>query len=816
MRRALHYARQIAAGLAAAHDVGVIHRDLKPANIMIDEDDHALIMDFGVARSVLSTGSAGTGVVGTLDYMAPEQAQAKPTDQRADIYAFGMIVREMLVGRRAVASGSSIGDLIQRLSEPLPRLRTSDATIPDAVDSLVARCVESDPARRFQTTTELLLALSQISEDGYGVAAPTRAANWRQPTAVAAGVVALVVSAAYLMPRRPSSLPDLTPPTMSVLVADFENRVDDVSFDGALEQPFVIVLEGASFVDPYSRRNALQLAKDLRSTTALDQETARLIAVREGVKYVIAGSISTSGSGYELEARVVDPADGSVLSTATSTSASKTDVLAAVATLASGVRDALGDTSAERATAARTETFTAGSLEAMREYSAAQDLMFAVEDEAALSRYRKALELDPKFGRAYSGAALSASRLGRTEEAAALWKQALALTDRMTEREKYRTLGAYYLDIARNYDQAVENYSALVKAYPADSAGHNNLALAYFYMQDFEKALEQGRRGLEIYPKNNFYRGNVALYAMYSGNFAQASADAKAVLEAQPSSYKAFLPIAMEAVFANQQEAAAAAYTSMQKTGELGASLAAIGFADLRLFYGRVDNVEESLRGAIAADITAKRFRGAALKSIVIAEAKALEGDRAAAVTAARAAVGQSRQIEALVAAARVFARTGRHTEANAIATELEAQLPRHSRAYAKIIQGEISLDLGQTVTAVDRLIESRRLADLWLGRYDLGVAYVQAGHFAEALSQLELCEKRRGEVTAAFFDDVPTVRYAAPLSYWIGRAQEGLGQTAGAVQRYQEFLARRPQSSVDPLAGCAQTNRDQVNASRD
>ena len=80
----------------------MVHRDLKPANIMIDEDDHAVIMDFGIARSGSGTGS-GSGIVGTLDYMAPEQAQAKPTDHRADIYAFGMIMRDMLLGRRVVA-----------------------------------------------------------------------------------------------------------------------------------------------------------------------------------------------------------------------------------------------------------------------------------------------------------------------------------------------------------------------------------------------------------------------------------------------------------------------------------------------------------------------------------------------------------------------------------------------------------------------------------------------------------------------------------------------------------------------------------------
>jgi serine/threonine-protein kinase len=144
--RTLHYARQIAEGLGAAHEVGVVHRDLKPANIMIDQDDHAVIMDFGIAESGASTGSGG--IVGTLDYMAPEQAQAKATDHRADLYSFGMIVREMLVGKRVMAEGSSVADLLQRISEPLPSVRTVDDSIPEPVDEFVAKCLEPDAAKR--------------------------------------------------------------------------------------------------------------------------------------------------------------------------------------------------------------------------------------------------------------------------------------------------------------------------------------------------------------------------------------------------------------------------------------------------------------------------------------------------------------------------------------------------------------------------------------------------------------------------------------------------------------------------------------------
>src|SRR5206468_11177439 len=134
----------------------------------------------------------------------------------------------------------------------------------------------------------------------------------------------------------------------------------------------------------------------------------------------------------------------------------KSDVLGAVQSLAGKIRTGLGDTTSAGARPGQTETFTAGSIDAMREYSAGQDLQADGKADEALAHYQKAIAADAKFGRAYSGAANMMYRLGRTDEAEALWKQSLSLMDRMTEREKYRTLGTYYLGVARNYDQAVE------------------------------------------------------------------------------------------------------------------------------------------------------------------------------------------------------------------------------------------------------------------------------------------------------------------------------------------------------------------------
>ena len=167
--RALKLARQIAAGLAAAHEVGVIHRDLKPANIMVSAGDLALIMDFGIARS---TGTAAGvtvtgGIVGTLDYMAPEQASTTtPVDHRADIYTFGLILHDMLVGRRKSDAETVVAELMQRMQKAPPSVRSIDPAIPDEIADLIDRCLHPDPAARFQTTDSLVEALARLDTDG--------------------------------------------------------------------------------------------------------------------------------------------------------------------------------------------------------------------------------------------------------------------------------------------------------------------------------------------------------------------------------------------------------------------------------------------------------------------------------------------------------------------------------------------------------------------------------------------------------------------------------------------------------------------------
>ena len=152
--------QQVFSGLGAAHREGIIHRDLKPGNIMVDRQGRVVVMDFGLARSIASDGMTRTGLmVGTMEYMSPEQAQAKELDARSDIFTIGLILYELLCGKMPYAADSAIASLLKRTQERAASVSDHDPAIPRSLSSIVGKCLERDPDARYQNTDEVLADL---------------------------------------------------------------------------------------------------------------------------------------------------------------------------------------------------------------------------------------------------------------------------------------------------------------------------------------------------------------------------------------------------------------------------------------------------------------------------------------------------------------------------------------------------------------------------------------------------------------------------------------------------------------------------------
>jgi tetratricopeptide (TPR) repeat protein len=590
-----------------------------------------------------------------------------------------------------------------------------------------------------------------------------------------------------------TAIPPVEIEPVSVLVADFENATGDPVFAGILEEALQVGMEGAPFITTYDRSAALHLANELSPGEVLDEAAARLVSVREDIGLVLAGRIEEDEGRYRLSARALEPKEGEVLADARATARNKDGVLAAIGELAGDLREDLGDDDLDRELMETTETFTAASLEAAKSYITAQDLQDQGKDAAAVAHYANAVELDPGFGRAYSGWALSAFNLGKTGEANELWEQALMYMDSMTERERLRTLGLYYSVVARNYPKGIESYQALVDKYPADDAATNNLALLYFLTLDFSAALEQGQNVLDVYPNVAMYRGNYLLYAMYAGDFETAVTEAQELLESEPGYFKAWLPIAASSLFNNDIESARQAYESMADTGAQGDATATLGLADTAIFSGDFQLARDLAEAGVEQDLADGNRYVAAAKYMTIVDAYEAEGKFELAADAADKALAVSNDEPWVIAAALTYLSAGRVQQAQSIADDLANQLQPQSRAYGMMIRGLIASQDGRHVEAIETMTEAISLADLWLLRFSLGKAYLAAGYHAEAIGEFMICKDRHGEATSLFLDDFPTYRYMVPLTYWLGVAQYGLGMRSAAAENFQAFLALRP-----------------------
>ena len=162
-----------------------------------------------------------------------------------------------------------------------------------------------------------------------------------------------------------------------------------------------------------------------------------------------------------------------------------------------------------------------------------------------INYFLQAVKLDPNFGRAYAGLAVAYQNLKQREKADENFKRALALLDRMSPREKYRTLGVYYLIFVRNYPLAIETLRQLVEQFPADSSGYNNLSIAYVYTRNIPEALNASRRALENNPENLQHRLNFCQYSMYASEYETSIAECERILKGNPGFEFAYVPVAL-------------------------------------------------------------------------------------------------------------------------------------------------------------------------------------------------------------------------------------------------------------------------------
>ena len=805
----VHIMEQTLSGLRAAHREGVIHRDLKPGNIMRDAQGRIVVMDFGLARTLGGDGMTRSGaMLGTMEYMSPEQAQAMDLDSRSDIFTVGLICYELLSGKMPFHADSAVASLLKRTRERAIPISTIDREVPGVLSNIVGKCLERDPALRYQSAQDVLNDLHawQGRSGRTRVSASThsllmnrlRDFPWKL---VAGGIVAIALTSGiswYFGRGRPAN--ELVQHTrVSVLVADFQNGTSDSLFDGTLEPAFNLALEGASFINAYSRGDAHKTAAELKPEARgiMDESVARLVAQREGVTAVVSGSISPEDKGYKISAKAVDTVTGNTIASEQISVQNKDEVLHSVGVIASRVRKALGDSTPESAQLLQTATFSSDSLEATHEYTIAQSLQYTGKWEEAVPHYEKAIQLDPKMGRAYAALGAAKFNLGRLQEAEQYYQQAMSHIDRMSDREKYRTRAEYFL-VKHEPQQAIQEYTKLIQQFPSDTSAHTNLSFAYFQLRNMPKALEEARRSMEFSGKSLMERNNLAIASMYAGDFVSAEKEARTVMEQEPSYVSPYSTLAEAQIGQEQLDAAKLTYQKLSDLSPRGSSMANLGLADVSLYQGRIDEAIPRLESGIQDDLKNKDTNAAAAKLVVLAQAHLLAGHTSEAVSAAERAVRTDKVPSVLHAAGVVLVNASQFAKASNLAAQLGSGVEPDPQLYGKLLESEIALKRGDAKKAITLVREAEKISDTWMGHFTLARAYLEIGSFPEADGEIEVCLKRRGEVSALYLDELPTFRLFPSVYYYMGRVREGLKSPA-AQESYQKFLSIQ-EGGVGPL----------------
>ena len=791
VRQVLALARQIADGLRAAHDAGVVHRDLKPENVMVTPDGQALILDFGIARAN-SGGATQSGIVmGTLEYMAPEQAGGAAADHRTDLYALGLILYDMLAGRQRLSRAETpMSELLDRARYAPPGLRSLRPDLSEPLERIVMNCIQPESKDRFATTAELNDALTDVTTRLMATKVGAHVRRTRSLwLAAAAAVVALGMGVAGWIYFSTGTAPAtrVSHPPMSMILADFENRTGDPLTGHLVEESLWVGVESAAFINLMPRFRAMNTL-GLNVDATLDVAGAKRVAIDEGVDVVLSGKIERSRNGYRIR---IQGEPGKVIAGRQLFEIERDlpdddRLLLALGQLAAEIRATLGDQDVRPSRIPPREMFSFASLHSALTYvSAVQNSKIGRRD-AAIKELTELTAVEPTSARAWALLATQWIIKGDKEKSKRAFDEALNNTSALTDRELLRMRGLISLN-DQNAAASIAAYEMLLDRFPGDSIALNNLALATFNQRDFARAYKLGETAAQLYSNSAVVRINLALYAMYSGDFAQAQRHAQQVMSLRPDNAKAPLAWALSTAATGAYDEARAAYERLDANSPVGRYFSAAGIADLDLLAGRPTHAALVLERAIASEALVPGSKQRLM--LALAEARLAQGRTADSGDLAVAAAQLNNSMPARFVAVTTLLAANRGEDAVRIAAASPPPPNAEVQMMAKLIDGHFELARKNAHGAVARFKEAVALADSWLAHFALGRAYLETGAFADAQIEFDQCLKRRGEATSVFLDDIPTLRMIAPTYYYQGLARSAM-KLSTASESFRTFLA--------------------------
>jgi serine/threonine protein kinase/tetratricopeptide (TPR) repeat protein len=851
----LDIAIQVACALEEAHSAGIVHRDVKPDNIMVRRNGYVKVLDFGLAKLTETVdrtpldGEAATrvmvqtdaGVVmGTSQYMSPEQARGKPVDARSDIWSLGVVIYEMVAGRTPFEGETSTDIIVAITQKEPPPLARFAPNVPPELDWIVMKALRKDRDERYQTIKELLTDLrrlkqrlefetelersaapvsfskSKISELAATPTTPERAVPTAEKTIshvssaeyiatgikrhkLAAAIVALFLIVAigagsYFYNRNSHPLTDRD----TVLLTDFVNTTGEPVFDGTLKQALAVHLGQTPFLNLFPEERVRETLRFMGRSPEdrITRDVGREICQRQGIKAMLTGSIASLGSHYVITLEAVNPVSNDPIAREQIEAETKERVLSSLGTAASNLRKKLGESlSSIQKYDVNIEQATTSSLEALKAYAMANDERARGRLRESLTFYMRAVDLDPNFAMAYARIGVHYGNHEELENAKLYVQKAYDLRDRVSERERLYITEKYYTYLTGEIDKTIETLQTWARLYPNDFIPHNNLSLNYKLLGRYEESLKEALEAVRLSPNNLSARDNLVASFIGLGRIDEAEQAEREARKINPDALTAHLNNFIFGYFRRDQ---AAMDREIQwargrpEEAEFTALLSATA-----LSYGKLKHAEELLKRSMELFKLQKRPENASARLMALAGELSILGKCDRAKDSAKEAMNLVRGQMNIANAALIYAACGDSSQAQSLLEEARAAYPKNtviSAILTPIVGAGVEKAKGNIPQAI-QLLESVR-------SYDYGVILGVATKYARGNLYLQ---QRRGKEAAAEFKEIIDHRGADLLSPANTLAHLGLaraavinGDTAAARKSYQDFFALWKDADAD------------------